>query len=287
MKLDNNTRLAVLLGKPLGQSMSVCLQNATYKAEGLNMIYLAEETEREDLGPVLNGLRRINFSGCGITKPYKVDVMAFLDEIDPLCEKIGACNTIVNRDGKFVGYNTDAEGFYRTLTQDGGVSVEGGSFFCIGAGGAGRAICAALAHHGAKQVFITDRFADCARELAAQLNERCAPVFHFVEYDHWENVAACQAVINASGVGMGHSIGISPMPKDAMQPGQLYFDACYNPSKTQFLLNAEKKGAPILNGLGMLIYQGIAQIELWSGRTISQESMRQEVLALLKEQMSN
>lgn len=284
MRLNNNTRLAVLLGKPLGQSLSVCLQNATYKAEGINMVYLAEEIEREDLEPVLDGLRRMNFAGCGVTKPYKVDVMAFLDEIDPLCEKIGACNTIVHCDGKLVGYNTDAEGFYRALTRDGNIEVEGGSFFCIGAGGAGRAICSALAHHGAKKIYITDRFADCAQKLADQLNETFAPIFQAVEYDQWEYAAVCRAVINASGVGMGHSIGQSPMPKEVMQANQLFFDACYNPEKTQFLLDAEEKGARILNGLGMLFYQGIAQIELWSGQEIPQEFMRQELLTLLDEQ---
>lgn len=281
MKISNNTRLAVLLGKPLSQSLSVYLQNTAYQANGIDMIYLAEETEAEDLGPVLDGLRRINFAGCGVTKPYKVAVMEFLDALDPLCRKIGACNTIVHRDGKLVGYNTDAEGFYRSLTQDGGVTVKGGSFFCIGAGGAGRAICAALAHHGARNIYVTDRFSEASQTLCQQFCLEFSTRFEPVPFGHWGEVASCQAVLNASGVGMGTSVGQSPMPEEYFRMDQLYFDACYNPQKTQFLLLGERAGAPVLNGLGMLLHQGIAQIELWSGEKIDPDLLWPELLEQL------
>ena len=97
----------------------------------------------------------------------------------------------------------------------------------------------------------------------------------------FSKIAACDVVLNASGIGMGAHIGESPMPEEYIQPSQLYFDACYNPDKTQFLLNAEAKGCRILNGLGMSLYQGAAQIELWTGGKAPVEAMRKELLDII------
>lgn len=283
MRLNNETRLAVLFGKPLGQSLSVRLQNMAYEASGINMVYLAEELEAEALGPALAGLKYLNFAGCGVTKPYKVDVMQYLDFLEPLCEKIGACNTVVKREGKLIGYNTDADGFYHSLTEEGSVNVPESTFFCFGAGGAGRAICAALAHYGAKKIYVTDYYSVAAEELCREMNEKIAPVFEAAAHGDYSSIRQCDVIMNASGVGMGHSIGESPMPENLVSSGKLYFDACYNPEKTQFLLNAQKHGGRILNGLGMLVWQGVAQIELWTGQTIEFGNMRGELLEILNE----
>lgn len=280
MIFNNETRLAVLFGKPLKQSFSVRLQNMAYEDEQINMVYLTEEIEPQNLGLALAGLKVLNFAGCGVTKPYKVDVMQYLDKRDPLCETIGACNTVVNENGILSGYNTDAEGFYRSLSEEGSVNVPESTFFCFGAGGAGRAICAVLAYNGAKKIYISDYNEQAAESLCRELSEKLSPIFENVPYGCYSPIQNCDVVINASGVGMGHSIGQSPMPGELVLPGQLYFDACYNPEKTCFLLNAERHGARILNGLGMLLWQGIAQIELWTGRQIDPENMRQELLKL-------
>jgi shikimate dehydrogenase len=157
-------------------------------------------------------------------------------------------------------------------------------FFCFGGGGAGRAMCSVLAYYGARKIYITDYFEPCAKSLAADINENFAPVAEFVHYGDLSKLPACDVVLNASGVGMGSSIGETPLPKDLVQPSQFYFDACYNPDKTQFLLNAEEKGARILNGLGMSLYQGTAQIELWTGKKPPVEAMRRELLAILAEE---
>ena len=105
-----------------------------------------------------------------------------------------------------------------------------------------------------------------------------------VDHGDHSRVSECDVVINASGVGMGLSIGQSPMPEEFILPHPLYFDACYNPDKTQFLLNSEARGCRILNGLGMSLYQGVAQIELWTGREAPVEAMRQELMTILSEQ---
>ena len=157
MKIDINTKMITLLGKPLGQSFAARMQNAGYEAAGLNMLYFYTEVDKDHLGDVVNGLRYMNFAGFAVTKPNKVRVLRYLDELDPLCKKMGASNTVVKTpEGKLIGYNTDGVGFYTSLVEEGKINVEESTFFCFGAGGAGRAMCSVLAYHGAKKIYITE-----------------------------------------------------------------------------------------------------------------------------------
>ena len=282
MNVDINTKMITLLGDPLKQSFAARMQNAGYEAAGLNMLYFYTETDNEHLGDIVKGLRYMNFAGFAVTKPNKVKVLEYLDELDPLCEKMGASNTVVKTaDGKLIGYNTDGVGFYTSLVEEGKVKVDESVFFCFGAGGAGRAMCSILAYHGARKIYITDYFDSAAEERVKDINENFAPVAEMVPKGDFSKIAACDVVLNASGIGMGAHIGESPMPEEYIQPSQLYFDACYNPDKTQFLLNAEAKGCRILNGLGMSLYQGAAQIELWTGGKAPVEAMRKELLDII------
>ena len=285
MKVDINTKMITLIGTPLGQSFAARMQNAGYEAAGLNMIYFYTEADNEHLADIVNGIRYMNFAGFAVTKPNKVKVLQYLDELDPLCEKMGASNTVVKTpEGKLVGYNTDGIGFYTSITEEGGVKVDQSVFFCFGGGGAGRAICSVLAYNGARKIYITDLYEDCAKELVNDINKNFAPVAEFVPHGEFSKLAACNVIINASGVGMGKSIGQSPVPKEYIQSSQFCFDACYNPDKTQFLLDAEEKGCKILNGLGMSLYQGVAQVELWTGKKGPVEAMRKELMDILEEQ---
>ena len=283
--VDINTKMITLIGTPLSQSFAARMQNAGYKAAGLNMLYFYTEADNEHLGDIVNGLRYMNFAGFAVTKPNKVKVLQYLDELDPLCAKMGASNTVVKTpEGKLVGYNTDGIGFYTSLTEEGGVKVDQSVFFCFGGGGAGRAMCSVLAYKGARKIYITDAYEPCAKSLAEDINANFAQVAEFVPYGDFSKLAACNVVLNASGVGMGKSIGQSPLPKEYIQSSQFYFDACYNPDKTQFLLDAEEKGCKIHNGLGMSLYQGVAQVELWTGKRAPVEAMRRELLDILEEQ---
>ncbi|MBQ0058983.1 MAG: shikimate dehydrogenase [Lachnospiraceae bacterium] len=284
MSVDINTKMITLLGTPLSQSFAARMQNAGYAAAGLNMLYFYTETDNEHLGDIVNGLRWMNFAGFAVTKPNKVKVLEYLDELDPLCAKMGSCNTVVrSEDGKLKGYNTDGVGFYTSITTEGGVDVKGKRFFCIGSGGAGRAICSVLAYHGAESIMITDIFPESAQSLVDDINTNFAPVATFEKEATYQLLEQCDVIINASGVGMGKSIGKNPLPQEAIVPGKLYFDACYNPAKTQFLLDAEAKGCKILNGLGMSLYQGTAQIELWTGKEAPAEAMRAELQTIIAE----
>lgn len=285
MKVDINTKMITLIGTPLSQSFAARMQNAGYEAAGLNMSYFYTEADNEHLGEIVDGIRHMNFAGFAVTKPNKVKVLQYLDELDPLCEKMGASNTVVKTpEGKLVGYNTDGVGFYTSLTEEGGVRVDQSVFFCFGAGGAGRAMCSVLAYHGARKIYITDAYEPCAQSLVDDINKNFAPVAEFVPHGDMSKLAACDVVLNASGIGMGKTIGQTPMPEEYIQPSQFYFDACYNPERTQFLMNAEAKGCKVLNGLGMSLYQGAAQIELWTGKKAPVAAMRKELLAILAEQ---
>ncbi len=282
MSENREKRIITLLGTPLSQSFAARMQNAAYAEMGLDLRYTYTETDEKQLPAAVEKLRREGVPGFAVTKPNKVAVLPLLDELDPLCGKMGAVNTVVRLpDGTLKGYNTDGIGFYTALTRDVGLDVTGRAFFCVGAGGAGRAICSVLAHYGAGRIYITDLHDAAARALTEEINEKFAPVAQFVSHGDWSLLGECDCVLNASGVGMGESEGTSPIPKELLSPRQLCFDACYNPARTRFLLDAEARGCPTLNGLGMSLYQGVAQIELWTGREAPVEVMRQELLDII------
>lgn len=189
-----------------------------------------------------------------MTKSSKVEILKYLAELDSLCEKMGSCNTVVRTtDGKLIGYNTDGLGFLRSLneemlktvweerkeTSEGDMEsnldenqVKNKTYFCIGSGGVGRAICSVLAHYGAKWIYITDISEESCQSMVDDINRNFAPVAYRLNFGDFSKIPECDVIINANGVGMGASAGRSPMPKEYMMPEKLYFDACYNPTKT-------------------------------------------------------
>ena len=219
MHIDIHTRFITLLGDPLAQSFAARMQNRGYEAAGLDLVYFYTVTGPEHLGEIIQGLRHMPFAGFAVTKPNKVKVLEYLDELDPLCAKMGSSNTVVKLpDGRLKGYNTDGVGFSRAL-DEAGVSVKEKTFFCIGSGGAGRAICSALAYHGAGRILIADLAEESARSLAGDINQNFAPVAEAIPYGDFSRVQEANAVINASGVGMGKTIGQTPLPPEYIRPG--------------------------------------------------------------------
>ena len=289
MKIDFNTKIITLIGTPLTQSFAARMQNAGYEAAGFNLLYFYTETDDSHLEQIINGIRFMpSFAGCAVTKPNKVRVIQYLDELDSLCKKMGACNTVVRTDeNRLIGYNTDCMGFYKSIENETDFKIAGATCFCIGAGGAGRAICSALAYKGAKKVYITDKIERSAFDLMDDINLNFGEVTEFIPFGDYSKVKDCSLVINASGIGMGKTIGQSPLPEEFIDSNQFYFDACYNPAKTQFLINAESRGCKILNGLGMSLYQGVAQIEIWTGRPAPVEAMRAELIKITEEKQLN
>ena len=279
MNVNIDTKFITLIGDPLRQSFAARMQNAGYEAAGLNMLYFYTEADNEHLGDIVKGLRYMNFAGFAVTKPNKIKVLEYLDELDPLCEKMGSSNTVVKTaEGKLVGYNTDGIGFYKSITEEGGIKADQCVFFCFGAGGAGRAMCSVLAYYGARKIYITDYFPEAAKSLVDDIAFRAG-----LETSAEEVERLVRKELLGGGVPVEDEMSDEELAAIAeeMKSSQLYFDACYNPAKTQFLLDAEEKGAKILNGLGMSLYQGAAQIELWTGKAAPVEAMRQELLDII------
>ncbi|WP_326910163.1 shikimate dehydrogenase [Sedimentibacter sp. MB31-C6] len=287
MSVSINTRMIALLGKPLAQSYAARMQNAAYKAAGIDMLYFYSEVENDHLLDVVNGIRYMNFAGFAVTKPNKVEIMKYVDEKDPLCEKMNASNTVVKLpDGRLKAYNTDGIGFYRALKEEiQDIKVNESTFFCIGAGGAARAICSVLAYYGAKKIYIASRTLSKVKVLVDEVNDNFVPVAELVNIKDSvlvkDKIAESDVIMNNTGLGMITSLGETPIPKEYLRSGQLCFDATYNPSKTRFLMEAEEMGCIIMNGLGMSLYQGAEQIELWSGETAPVEAMRLELMDIL------
>ncbi len=274
-----DTKLVALLGNPLGQSLSTRMQGAAFSHCKLNYEYLPIETRADTLRPIVAGIRGMNFAGLSVTKPDKIAIMQELDSLDEFAEKIGAVNTVVvQKDGALKGYNTDGAGFIRSLGEHYGKPLSQSRFVCLGAGGAARAICCSLAYNGAMDITVTSLFDTDSEALVKSINERFAPVASVLPWGDWkaleERAAFADVIINATGVGMGAHTGESPVSAGVFHKGMLAFDAAYNPAVTRFLSDAAASGCETMNGLGMLLYQGTAQFELWTGIKAPEDVMR-------------
>jgi len=285
MAITVDTKLIPLLGKPLRQSFAPRMQNAAYRAIGFDGLYFPLEVENDHLPDVVNALRWMNVPGFAVTKPNKVEVLQYLDEIDELAAKMGACNTVVNNNGVLKGYNTDGEGCVTDLKQH-GVDLVNSTFFCLGAGGAGKAVSFTLAHYGTKKIYICD-INEAAETLAEELNHHFGPIATSCRFSDKETmlkmVKESDVVMNMSGVGMYPKVEETWIDKAELSHKPLCLDATYNPLKTQFLIEAEEMGCEIINGLGMSINQGALQVKLWTGHPEPYEVMTAEINEIVKE----
>lgn len=264
-----NTKLIALLGMPLGQSVSYLTQNQVYDQLGLDYCYFPVELPRpEQLKDVVAGFRQMNMAGFGVTKPYKETILPYLDDLDQTVREVRACNTAVVRDGRLVGYNTDGTGCLRSLQEECGFVPAGKTIFSYGAGGAARAVLFQMAARGAKRIGIAalDGMAcRLAQDINAHYPGLCAGYDMSQKEELSFETGKADLVMNLTGLGMEPHLEESPVPPSWFRPGQLCYDAIYNPSQTRFLREAEQAGCRTLNGLGMVIYQGLEQITLWTG----------------------
>ena len=258
-----------LIGYPLAHSISPAFQQAALDHLGIDARYELWETERDALAERVAAMRHPDCLGANVTVPHKELVVPMLDEIDPLAARIGAANTIVNRDGRLCGYNTDMTGFARALRQDGGFDPSGAHVVLLGAGGAGRAATMALIQGKAASITIADVMPERAQRLVDDLGRQGETPLRSVAAAK-DSLAAvlsgCQLLVNCTPIGMRHSKEEHdlPMQPELIHPDMLVFDIIYNPFETRFLAEAKRRGARTLGGLPMLVYQGAASFELWT-----------------------
>jgi shikimate dehydrogenase len=262
------TKLVVLLGHPLGHSLSPLIHNTMFAHLGLDYCYLPVEVTAENLAVVFNGLRRMNVAGCNVTIPHKVAILELLDELDPQAALLGAVNTVCFRDGRAIGYNTDGQGFLRSLQEAGMAGVAGKNIFVLGAGGAARAIAMSLAAGGAGSIYLCNRNRDKALALVEEINKKFRPCAETVAVKLSEQgpvLKRCQLLVNTTSVGMHPHHDHLPIAAEALSAHLTVADIVYNPYTTRLLAAAEARGCPVVHGLGMLIHQGALGFTLWTG----------------------
>ena len=260
------TKLVILLGNPLGHSISPPMHNRVFEKLGMNYCYMPVEVTDKNLKKVFSGLSEMNVAGFNVTIPHKVNIIEYLDELDPLAATIGAVNTICVKDGKTKGYNTDGEGFMRSLEKEAHITVKGKRVFLLGCGGAARAIAMTLAFHGAEKIFIHNRTAKKADGLADEINKKicsCAEVVESPE-DQQKAIQSCDILINSTSLGMHPYVDVLPIDESLLSAELIVADIVYNPLMTKLLKTARSRGCTIVPGLGMLIYQGAAAFKLFT-----------------------
>ena len=262
------TKFIILLGNPLGHSLSPPMHNRVFEKLGLDYCYLPVQVTPENLKTVFSGLTKMNVGGFNVTIPHKIRIIEHLDDLDPLAATIGAVNTICIKDGKTMGYNTDGQGFIRSLEAEGKVLVPGKRIFLLGCGGAARAIAMTLAARGAAEIFIDNRTLAKAEALAVEINEKirnCAKAIAMVPEIQRETIRSCDILVNSTSLGMQPRAQETPIGEESLFEHLVVADIVYNPHTTQLLTNAQAKGCRIVHGLGMLIHQGAAAFKLWTG----------------------
>jgi shikimate dehydrogenase len=281
--ISGKTKICALIGDPVEHTMSPVMQNTAYKKLGLDYVYIPFRVKPKQLAQAVEGLRALNVRGFNVTIPHKVAIIPFLDGLDPLAEKIGAVNTVVNNDGELRGFNTDAEGFLRALLEH-GIKPEGKKVIVLGAGGASRAITYILAEKGAHLTILNrQQELDWAENIAHLIREDHRQEVKVLELGHLtEALADADLLVNATSVGMSPAVEDSPVPAELLDKVPVVFDIVYNPIITRLLREAVAAGAKTIGGLDMLAWQGALAFEMWTGQTAPIDLMRGEAIKILE-----
>ncbi|MFD0674085.1 shikimate dehydrogenase [Cohnella sp. GCM10027633] len=276
--MDSYTVLYGVIGDPIRHSKSPVMLNRAFREKGINGAYAAFHVAPGRLGEAIAGVRALGFRGLNVTIPHKIEVMQYLDEIHPGAQAAGAVNTIVNDNGRLVGYNTDGIGYVRSLKEEAEPNLAGRSIVVLGAGGASRGILWALAREKPAKLILANRTEQKAQEVASAF----ASEFE-IETVPWADLReACRdadVVINTTSVGMSPNTDAVPIDPTWLKPGAVASDLIYNPLTTKFLKEAEAHGCRAHGGLGMFIYQGAYAFEYWTGETAPALVMREAVMA--------
>ncbi len=283
--ISGTTSVCGVIGDPIEHTMSPAMHNAAFRETGVDFVYTAFRVAADELGEAIRGIRALGIKGLNVTIPHKVAVMAFLDKLDPLAEKIGAVNTIVNDNGVLTGFNTDASGAMRALAE-GGIEIDGRKIVVLGAGGASRAVSLALADGGGRLMILNRREElDWAEELAARLSALFDGEIPALELTN-DNLAGAldgaDLLVNTTSVGMVPQAERTPVAASLLHAGLAVLDIVYNPLKTQLLQDAEAAGASTVAGIEMLAWQGAIAFEKWTGKPAPNKLMRDEAVRLLE-----
>lgn len=262
-----------VIGDPIEHSLSPSIHNAAFKALNLDCTYIAYRIPRGELGEGIESLRQIKISGFNVTIPHKIEMMQYLDEVSPECKTIGATNTVSNENGRFVGYNTDMDGFLEPIKKR-NIGISGESVLVLGSGGAARAIVAGFAKEKARKITIANRTENKARELSKFASSLGA------ESDHTTlnnvDTSKYKFIINATSVGLKNEP--SPISTNSINSNHVVYDIIYMPMSTDFITQSKKNSATIIYGYEMLLGQAVLAFQIWHKTQAPYEAMKKVLL---------
>lgn len=285
-RIDGRTQLIGLIATPIGHSLSPAMHNMSFRKLGLNNVYMAFEVGSQQLEDVLAGFRALNLRGFNVSMPNKMKILPYLDEVTPAARFVGAVNTVVNENGKLIGYNTDGIGYVRGLKEN-GVDIKGKKMTLMGAGGAASAVAIQCAIDGAAEIHIFNREDESYQRalknadiINNEIDGNCRATVHHIEDQELlrSSIESSDILTNATGVGMkpleGQSIITDP---SWLRPELIVSDVVYNPRKTKLLEIAESAGCKAINGLGMMLWQGAKAFELWTGQEMPVKYVKEQM----------
>ena len=281
MKIDGYTRLAAVVANPIKHSISPFIHNSAFEATNTNGVYLAWEVDATELAETVANIRRYQMYGINLSMPYKEQVIPYLDQLSEEACLIGAVNTVVNREGTLIGYNTDGKGFFKSLPS---FKISRKKLVLLGAGGAAKAILAQAILDGVSQisVFVRSSSMEKTRPYLEKIQNATGfrvDLFALEDVqDLQDSITQADLLVNATSVGMDGSS--QPIPTSIVLPEKLLVaDVIYQPFETPFLKWARNQGNQSINGLGMLLYQAAEAFELWTGK----EMPTDQIWELLKQ----
>ena len=281
MKIDGYTRLAAVVANPIKHSISPFIHNSAFEATNTNGVYLAWEVDEAELAETVANIRRYQMYGINLSMPYKEQVIPYLDQLSEEACLIGAVNTVVNREGTLIGYNTDGKGFFKSLPS---FKISGKRMVLLGAGGAAKAILAQAILDRVSQVSVFVRSASMGKTRSYLEKIQNATGFRVDLFaledvqDLQDSITKADLLVNATSVGMDE-VSL-PIPRNIVLSEKiLVADVIYQPFETPFLKWARNQGNQSINGLGMLLYQAAEAFQLWTDK----EMPTDQIWELLKQ----
>jgi len=284
MEISGRTKVCGLIGDPVEHTLSPTMHNAAFTHLKLDFIYVAFQVKKQELENAIGGVRSLGIHGVNVTMPHKNAIIRYLDELDSTAKFMEAVNTILNDNGKLMGFNTDGVGALKALEEK-GVNLNGKKLLLLGAGGAATAI----AFHTVQEVeelTILNRTPDKAMKLAEALRRKFGKTIEGNSLSASiikEELKDSDVLINATSVGMHQNFDQSLVDLEWLRPDLCVMDIIYNPLETKLAKDAKSKGAKVVSGIEMLVYQGAASFEIWTNQVAPIKAMKQAVLNKLSE----
>ena len=283
-KFNEDAKVYLIIGNPISHSLSPLMYNTLFSYYNMNSIYLPFDVKISEIEERVKQFKLLKVNGFNVTIPNKIKIMEFLDEIDDQALKIGAVNTVFNKNGKLIGYNTDINGIINSLSKNNVDSNISNNVMLFGAGGAARSCIVALDKMKFKKVTVTNRSKNNAENMVNDLKKKLNIEIEILDFDQnniLELSNSYSLIINSTSVGMNNSNSV--INKEFFNKNMVVFDMVYVPMMTKFLTDAKNQGSKIIQGYEMLIYQAMYSFSLFTNKNVESKLLEETILTYLSE----